>query len=259
MNQEETTTTDVPETTTPVAAETKSAHKDQGVIARSKKSIIGGVIAITLFALGYLALFTDIDFAAYIPFIEQPVATVNGVAISQAEFENSVTSVEAQMIAQGLDPNDERSADVITGQALGQLINAQLLIQAATEAGYEADEAAVQAQMEAMEANFGGEAALQEQLEELNLTEDMFRQDVVEQLTVNAYLEGETNLTAIEVTDEEIDTFYANIKEQYGDQVPPVEDIREQIIADIQIQKQQGVISGILADLRAAADIEINI
>jgi len=87
----------------------------------------------------------------------------------------------------------------------------------------------------------------------------MLRNDVREQIIVGDYLEKETAVGSITVTEEEIASFYENLKTQYGEQLPPLEDIRTQMEADIKIQKQQGVLSEILADLRANAEVEVRI
>ena len=221
--------------------------------------ILGVIVTLLALGIGYVTLFTDIKLTSYIPFMDATVATVNGVAISETEFENSSASVRATIEAQGGDTETEGAKAAIKSQAISQLINAQLLIQAATEAGYTADPAEVDAQIAAIEENFGGKEAFAARLEELNITEKMFRQDVVEQVMVTAYIEGETDIADTAVSDEEIAAFYANIQAQYGEDIPSVEDLREQIVADLQIQKQQAELGDIIATLRDAADIEINI
>lgn len=262
-----TTSTDVESNvseTTATPAESVAAVTSEPAVEEAKKpnkinTIIGVVVALVAFGLGYLILFTNVNLLSYVPFVETSVATVNGVSISQTEFDNSFQSVVNSMTARGANVNDPGVIEVMRSEAMSQLVNTQLLLQAAKEAGYGANEEEIAEQIAQLEADFGGREALDERLAELNITQEMFKQDIEEQVAVSAYLRDETPVGGTEVTEEEIDEFYANLQQQYGEQLPPREDIETQMIADIQIQKQQSLLSAILADLRADAEIEINI
>lgn len=220
---------------------------------------IGVGVAIAAIILGYVFLFTDIKLSALIPFGKDTVALVNGVAIKQVEFQNSVKNVTDAYIQQGVDVTDPATQEIIESEAVKRLINTELLLQSANAAGYTADETRVDEQVAALTNDFGGEEALQTRLDELHITKDMLRNDVREQIIVSDYLEKETAVGSITVNDEEIATFYENLKTQYGDKLPPLEDIKAQIEADIKVQKQQGVLGEILADLRANAEVEVRL
>ncbi len=220
---------------------------------------IGVGVALATLVLGYVFLFTDINPSALIPFNKNTVALVNDVPIKQIEFQNSVKNVTDAYTQQGVDVTDPATIEMIEGEAVKRLINTELLLQAAAEAGYTAPDSRVDEQVNALTTEFGGEEALQTRLNELNIDKDMLRNDVREQIIVGDYLEKETAVGSITVTEEEIASFYENLKTQYGEQLPPLEDIRTQMEADIKIQKQQGVLSEILADLRANAEVEVRI
>lgn len=220
---------------------------------------VGVGVAITTLILGYIFLFTDIKLSNLIPFGKDTIALVNGVPIKQAEFQNSVKNVTDAYTQQGVDVNDPATREVIESEAVKRLINTELLLQAAAGAGHTADDAQVDEQVSALIAEFGGEEALQTRLSELNITKEMLRNDVREQIIVGDYLEKETEVGSITVTDEEINTFFENLKAQYGKQLPPLEDIKVQIEDDIKVQKQQGVLSEILANLRANAEVEVRL
>jgi len=220
---------------------------------------IGIGVALMAMILGYLFLFTDIKLTSLIPFGKDTVALVNGVPIKQVEFQNSVKNVTDAYSQQGVDVTDPATQEMIASEAVKRLINTELLLQAANNAGYTADDTKVDEQVASLISEFGGEEALQIRLSELNITKDMLRNDVREQIIVSDYLEQETAIGTITVTEEEINTFYENLKTQYGEQLPPKEEIRSQMETDIKIQKQQGVLSEILADLRAQAEVEVRI
>ncbi len=256
----EPTNTPAPETTSAEATASQTAAVSEATPKTSNRNLIFGIVVMVLaLGIGYVTLFTDIKLTSYLPFTQTAVATVNGVTISEAEYNNSAASVRANIEAQGGDVATEGAQASIQSQAISQLINAELLIQAAEAAGYSAEQAEIDEQIASIEENFGGAEAFAERLEELNITQEMFRQDVYEQVMVTAFIEGETDIAQTEVSDEEIDAFYKNIQAQYGEDIPSAEDLREQIVADIQIQKQQEQLGELLAELRAAADIEINL
>ena len=225
----------------------------------SKNMWVGIVITVIILVLGYVFLFTDTKLANIMPFNKGTVALVNGVAINQIEFQNSVKNVTEAYVQQGLDIEDPATKDVINSEAVKRLINTELLLQAASKAGYTADDARVEEQVEVLTKEFGGKEALMSRLAELQIDERMLHNDVREQIIVSNYLEKETAVGSITVNDEEVAIFYENLKTQYGEQLPPLEDIRTQVEADIRVQKQQGVLSEILADLRAAAEVEVRI
>ncbi len=254
MNEPTTTENNNPTVVEETAPETPTKTKNS-----SLSMWVGVGVAIAALVLGYIFLFTDIQLSTIVPFGKDTVALVNGVPIKQTEFQNSVKNVTDAYIQQGVDVTDPATQEVINSEAVKRLINTELLLQAANKAGYTADDARVDEQVNALTTQFGGEEALQTRVDELNITKEMLRNDVREQIIVGDYLEKETAVGSITVSEEEVAAFYENLKTQYGDQLPPMEDIKAQMEADIKVQKQQGVLSEILADLRADAEVEVKI
>lgn len=241
-----------PATPAPEPASTEEAPTNTS----KKNIIIGAAIAVVAVAIGYAAFFTD-TFGDLVSFNSKTVATVNGVSITRVDFENSLKNVKNSITAQGADPEDPNIQEVVEGEALKQLINTQLLLQAAAEAGYEVDEEELEKQMMQLEINYGGTEQLENAMSELGITQDMLREDVGEQMLVNQYLEHETEIAKITASDEEVEAFYENLKPEFGDELPPLDDIREPITKDILEQKQRGMLGSILANLRAQAEVEI--
>lgn len=243
-----------PTPTEPTAAPGKS----------SSAALIIGIVILLLAVAGYAAYHfwpelrsaTEGD-AAQENGDTSPVATVNGESISRAQYDETLARVTAQAEQQGLDISDPQVASEIQNQVIDSLVNNLLLVQAATAADISPTEAAIDEQMASIITQFGGEEALQTQMESLDLTEAEVRADISEQLAVEELVTGEVDLESITVTDAEVQEFYDTIAAQNPDLVPPLADVSEQIEAQLQAEKEQVLIDELLASLRAQADIEI--
>lgn len=250
-NSQEQKTTDVASVATASTASESITNEPA-----SKKSYITGAVVLTV-ALGiaYVLFFTNLGnglLGGGAP------ATINGTEISTIEYENSINAVTQEFTQQGFDTSSPEAQEQIQNDALNRLINTELLLQAAAADGYTVDEEKINEQLATLTAQFGGEDALNTQLEVLQLTPEMVREDIYQQLLVDAYLADQETITTITVTEDEIVSFYGDLREQYGEQLPELAEIRDRIQADITTQKQQTVLSEILADLRADATIVTN-
>ena len=111
---------------------------------------------------------------------EEPLAArVNGQGITLAEYE---TELALFQLASGLEPTPEDRQRV-----LDNLIDQTLLAQAASERGYTADEATLQARLEALEASLGSEAALAQWIDDHGYTTTTF-QDSLAKAIVAAWM-----------------------------------------------------------------------
>ena len=188
----------------------------------------------------------------------EPVALVNGTAVDQQLFEQNVTETLAAAEAQGLDIADETVRTEVESQALEVIINTRLLVAAATKAGYQVTDEEIATRIGELEEQFGGAQALDAELEQLGLDREELATDVREQLSVDALLEEEVLTQPITVTDEEVAEVYESLQTA-GQEMPPLASVKDAIVAQIEQQKQQGLIENYLEELRAAADIEINL
>jgi len=252
---EKTPTTPQPETSGTAPA----VHEPEGTTSgmSGRNMLIGVVLALAVLVLGYLFLFSDLTPGSLNPMERDVVALVNGEPITENELQNSIRNVTDSMTAQGMDVENTESAGVIESEALNQLINTELLLQAAQTAGYRASDEEIATEIAQLETNFGSAAELETRLTELNIDRQALERDVAEQLIVSNYLENETPVGEITVTQEELETFYASLVEQYGEQLPPQEEIQEQLEGELTAQKQREILGTILAELRAAAEVEI--
>ncbi|GEM_PF-1834257 len=187
-----------------------------------------------------------------------PIATVGGVAIDQALFEQNVEQTLVGGVAQGLDIEDPEIRRTLENQALEVLINTRLLVNAAAAAGYNATDEEIAERIELLESQFGGAEGLDAELTSLGLDRENLQNDVSEQLNVDALLANDVLPETIDVSQEEIAEVYDGLVAA-GQEMPPLETVRDAIVAQIEQQKQQDIIEAYLDELRAESDIEINL
>lgn len=186
----------------------------------------------------------------------QPVATVNGVEISGAEFAQNREQVIISAQQQGVDVEDPQVLEEIEAQALEVLINTQLLRQAATDAGIVISEDEIEARYQEIVESVGGEETLTSRMGELGITPDSLRNDIEGELLVQALIEAEVDTSSIEVSEEEVVAFYEQAGGQ-GAELPPLEEVRGEIEQQIRGSQEQELVGEYIESLRSAAEIEI--
>jgi len=197
------------------------------------------------------------------------VAEVNGEEVGREEF---VTSFEGQLqqaaLSQQQNGGGEVDQDALKEQVVEQLVNNRLLTQAADEAGIEPTEEDVQSTLEDVAAQNGLESAdaVISALEEQGLSEKQVREDAATQFQVTTYIEAEADVQ--EPSEKELraqyDDLVGQMENQAGDgasapEVPPFEDVRDQLAQQATSQQQSAAIDTIVTDLRDDADVTIHL
>ena len=184
---------------------------------------------------------------------DEVVATINGNELTRADFNRIRQQVMQTAQQQGMDLNDPNTVQQVNDQAMETLINTELIRQAAVAAGITVSDEEVDARFAEVVDSVGGPEALAESLEQLGLTEASLRSDVEQELVVQGYLEESVD-TEFTASEEEVQAFY----DQQGgaEQLPPLDEVREQIEQQLVMLQEQEVIEGLLQELRAEADIE---
>ncbi|MCF7815783.1 MAG: SurA N-terminal domain-containing protein [Candidatus Pacebacteria bacterium] len=188
----------------------------------------------------------------------QTVAIVNGHKISQTEYEDSVSLIEKNAVAQGIDLTQETIQKEVKNQALEILVNNALLISAANAAKIEVTDAEVQEKYDELATELGGEDALKSKMIEIGLTEEKLRSNIEERVLADKYIESKTSINALTVTDDEVAAFLDGI-DAGENELPPLDEIKPQIEAQILSQKQQQVVADLISSLREDATIELKI
>ncbi len=184
----------------------------------------------------------------------EPVATVNGEEISQDAFE----ALEAQLASsQGLTVGalDPAIRTQIRAQVIDNLVGQTLLMQATNASGVTASQEEIDTQLQSIKTQVGEDTFVQT-LSAEGLTEGDLRTQIEEGLRVQAYLEQKLKLSEIVASDEEVNTTYADAVAA-GAEVPPLEEIREEVKATVVQQKQQELIISHIEELKSYADIMI--
>lgn len=221
---------------------------EKGKSSQTLMTIIGGIVVLAVIVLLGWYLFSNNTATD-----AEGAASVNGAIISQEELQTQMAQQQASLAALGAGNTPDET--VLREQALNALISEELLLQAASEAGITVTDEEVNAQIEATRAQFPDEEAFNTALESEGFTEESLREQVQEQLTIQKYINSEIDLDAITVTDEEIQSLYDQVAATQD--VPPLSEIRTQVEAQIQQQKEQGFVGQLLEKLRDAANIEI--
>jgi parvulin-like peptidyl-prolyl isomerase len=121
--------------------------------------------------------------------VEGLAALVNGQPIGQEEYEKQVAQVEAFFAQEGLDPESEEGRERLAQarrQVLEQMIDQELIRQAAVEMGVSISEAELEASIQDIIEQSGGQEQFDQSLQGMGTTYDDFRQMLLDQLLSEA-------------------------------------------------------------------------
>jgi peptidyl-prolyl cis-trans isomerase SurA len=189
--------------------------------------------------------------------IPDVVAEVNGQAITKEAFIGTIQQTSQLVAQQGQDITDPELQARIQDESLAQVIDNELLAQAAAAANIIADEATVEAELSRVQAQFEDEATFLAELEAVGLDLDTFRTNIQNQLAIEKYLQSEALQNIPEVTEAEARAMYEQITTQEGQELPAFEEIQPQISAQITSQNEQAAVTELLNELRATAEISL--
>ncbi len=186
------------------------------------------------------------------------VALVGNAKIYEKEYLESAALIEQNASAQGADLNDEAIKSEIKTQALDILINNQLLLAAASKSNISSTDEDVQKKYDELATQLGGPEALTTEMTKVGLTEEKLRSNIRERVIADKYIESVTDIEEVKVSDQEIADFIKTVTSG-GQELPPLEQIKPQIQQQILGQKQQQIVSDLLAKLRSETTVDIKI
>jgi hypothetical protein len=187
-----------------------------------------------------------------------PAASVNGVDIARGAYESNRRQVEESALAQGIDINDPMVRSEISTQAIETLINTELLRQEAQRLRITVSAEDIQNRYNEIIEQVGGEEALALRMTELGLDEDTLRSDIENELVIQALFAQQTDVSNIEVTDEEVAEVFSQVSATEEVTVS-LDEVREIIETNIRLSKEQEIITQYIQSLRAEADVVIKI
>lgn len=117
-------------------------------------------------------------------------ATVNGVAISKADYDAEVSRFDRQIAMTGRNP-DEKETVAMKKKILDNMIGRELLKQQAAKEGIKADDAETNAQIEMLKKKFGSEQDYQDALKKMNVTEQTIKEQFSSELVMRKLIDKE--------------------------------------------------------------------
>ncbi len=185
------------------------------------------------------------------------VAIVNGTPITRSQL----TTSEAQFAAQqGLSATSTAAQAEFQTTALNLLIGQTLIKQAAQKAGVTASSTEVDAELQAEKAQFSSQSDYEKALASQAVTEADLRAQISDNLVINTYLGQELNLSTATATAADIQTAYNLVASEHtagASALPPLAQVRAQVAQMVVQQKQESIVDAYVAQLRAAANVQI--
>ena len=171
-------------------------------------------------------------------------ATVNGVDITY----NQVVAYQQSIAQQGQNISEK--------QALEELIDQEVLIEAAQQEQYIPSEQEAEQELIALLAEQNVTLdAYKQQLQSQGVSYEHLMQKYILQLTIDNYLDEVLYKNLTNISQEEAYNYYQNYSNQSQGEVPSFEEMEEQIISYLQEQKNQEAFNAIIKDLRNNAEI----
>ena len=184
------------------------------------------------------------------------IARVNGTELFGSDLSTQMAQLARAAGVADVSSLDAQSYTALRSQATDAMVNTELIVQNAREEGLAVADAEVDAEYDALIEGIGGEEAAQARLNELGLSTEQFKEDLSEGLLVQKFITAYVDADTTTVTDEEVQSLYDQVSASQ-ENIPPLADVRDQIVAQIQAQKEQQEINALLEALRASADIEV--
>ncbi|MCM3740502.1 SurA N-terminal domain-containing protein [Oceanobacillus luteolus] len=176
------------------------------------------------------------------------VLNINGTEINGAKYNNVYKQYKTMLHMYGQDVSD---LDMLKDETVLILTEQELIRQDALDSGIEVTEEDAQEEIDnIIETN--GEEAIQTMLEEYDLSEEQFREQLMDDLLMVRYIESEFT---VEVTDEEVEEQYNQMKEQ-SEEVGELQEYEELIRQSVMEQKQREMLEARIEELKEEAEIE---
>lgn len=176
------------------------------------------------------------------------VANINDVEVTGEMYNLIYVQTKIQLDQSGQDVSNLEYVKELT---IDGLINQEIIRQDAKKAGIVVTDEELNSEFEAIKSD--NEERFQAFLERYHLTEQAFKDQLLFALTHDKYIESE--LPPIEVTDEEVEEAYDEIKKDNED-IAKLEDVEEQLKTEMIIQKEQESLQKRIEELKEQASIE---
>lgn len=201
--------------------------------------------------------------------IPDVVAEVNGEEVTKDEFVPIYEAAFAQAASQAQMGGEAPDEEQLAKQTADDLVDTELLAQEAEARGLDVSDEDVDAELADLAEQNGMTSAdeLLKAVEQQGVTAEQARDQVETQVLVEQLVADENG--PIEPTDKELRALYAQAKEQQAQagqsgqggaqKIPPFAQVRDQLAEQATNQEIGKVATALVEDLRADADITINL
>jgi len=193
---------------------------------------------------------------------EKFVATVNGEGILKTDYESQLAGAKSAYEQQGINIEDldTEAKEEMERSVLDQLINTEVVLQAAQENNESIQQSEIDSELERIKSQFEDDNQFNEVLEANQLTEETLVNLVKDQLTVNKYIDS--NIGEITASEDEVQDIYNQYKEQAEVQKQEPEEF-DKIKADLEkeaiAKKKNEKTSNLIEDLRKQNEKNIEV
>lgn len=187
---------------------------------------------------------------------EGPVAIVNGEEIAREEFEEQLELEEASYGAQGAPFPQGAELAELQLNVVNQLVLQELVIQETESRNITATDEEIESEFEATAGSYPDEESFDQALEAEGLNQDDLRLILADNVRIEKLLDSVVEEAALAPpTEEELRELHTLISQQQ--ELPPFEEVRDQLEAEYMGQRQNEVIQAFIQELQAGSNIEI--
>lgn len=181
------------------------------------------------------------------------VVQVNDAKVKGKEYNDAYAQTKMLMNQNGADVSDK---DQLKDQAVNVLVQQELLKQDAKKKGIDVSDKKVESEFKKLKSQDEDQFAAF--LDQYNMSEDAYKDQLAFELTLQEYIKQEIPDT--EVTDKEVKSYYDKLKEQsdgeQSEDIPKLKEIKDQIKDQLTQQKQNDQLSAKVEDLKKDAKIK---
>jgi FKBP-type peptidyl-prolyl cis-trans isomerase (trigger factor) len=186
------------------------------------------------------------------------VATIHGgeTTVTRAQLDAQIQDLAKNPQIQVPPASETETRGKFENLVLDQLIGGMLLFEEAQKQGFTADDAAVDAELATITAQYKTPEEFEKALTDANLTKDALRENIRHNLITNQYYDKIIAEHPVTVSEEQIRAFYdAEVAPKNATLV--FDDIKNQIKTQLEQEKTQEVLKGVIDGLRQSADVKV--
>ncbi|MFP4022449.1 MAG: SurA N-terminal domain-containing protein [Candidatus Paceibacterota bacterium] len=170
----------------------------------------------------------------------------------QSDFDQMKTQYEAQ--GMNLSENQEMR-DMILYETLQNHVQQKLLMDHAEEKGLEVEEEDIEEEYNMITEQFATEEELDSALQQAGVSKDDLKQNIEDSLLIQLLAEEEGG--EVEVSEEEINERYEQLEAQGGEDLPPLDEIREDLEQEVMSQKVNETLQSVVTELQEENEVEM--